>query len=1211
MATRNFNVKNGLTVGVANIDAATGNILTTGIANVGSLAVVGLSNLGNVGNVTITGGTSGFYLQTNGSGGLTWAAVPTGTGISNGSSSVTIPTINSDVVTNVNGTTRFVATTTGANVTGNLGVSGNTSVGNISATNGNFTTGNMTVGNITTINSGLVQNGASNLAIAGGGGNVTLGVNGVTKVTATADGANVAGTLGVSGNANSANFGTGTLVASAANTGLVQNGTSNVTIATSGNVSLFVGGATPAKIIATSDGANVNGNFTVSGNANVGNLGTTQVVATGNISTTNQLISTATSGSPILVASTTVVANLNASLLSGSSANAANTGGTIALRDAAGNIAANFFIGNGSQLSGLQTDRIASGTSNVVVDSSGSVRTSVAGVANVLVVTSSGANITGTANISGNANVGNLGATGVVATGNITASTNLISDNILGRTGALTITSAGTNTNINLRPNGTGNIDANATFITSVKNPINLQDAATKDYVDRLVSTGISIHPGVNVATTTTLAVASGGTVTYNQPGGAGNGVGATLTTTGSYTTIDGQTLAPAMRILVKDEANAAHNGVYVRTSPTVLTRSLDTDTYALADPDALSQNDYFFVATGTLEGGTAWICSTVGIITFGTTNIVFSQFSAVQEYTAGTGLTLTPSLQNQFKITDTAVAANSYGGGDTVATFTVNQQGQLTAAANVVNAPNAANLTGTVLPTGIQSNITRTGTVTVGTWNSAIGSSATFAAGLNAGNLSNIQGQNVSGAVTSATNANAVLNNVRTTGTYYPAFISDTANGNYALNSNTAFSANLANGGFTATTFIGNLNGAHNGTVGATTANTGAFTTISASGQITSTNTGTAPFVINSTTRVANLNVANAGFADAATNAAAVQSNTSTGTSVLLLGTSTGANGNVSLEKASGISANLANSAIIATTFVGNVTGTAGSATSATNAAAVLSQTSTNTLVYLTGTSNITNGNFSLEKVSGIFANMSSNSITATTGIFTTAANTPIVQNGTSNVTIAPGGNVSLFVGGATPAKIIATADGANVAGNLTISTNLAASFANFSGNATAGNMYANSGTIGAANLTGTLTTAAQPNVTSLGNLTVANVTGNLIAGNVKLNGGLTTNRSNVAITGPSIIIDQFEAATYRTAKYIISASGDFGFQSIEALLVHDAPTDAYITIYGSISSNVSSEIINLSANYNGVSGNVRVYASNIGTNVKVNLVASYVQIN
>ena len=49
---------------------------------------------------------------------------------------------------------------------------------------------------------------------------------------------------------------------------------------------------------------------------------------------------------------------------------------------------------------------------------------------------------------------------------------------------------------------------------------------------------------------------------------------------------------------------------------------------------------------------------------------------------------------------------------------------------------------------------------------------------------------------------------------------------------------------------------GALNGTVGATTASTGAFTTVSATGAITSTlATGTAPFTVASTTNVANLN--------------------------------------------------------------------------------------------------------------------------------------------------------------------------------------------------------------------------------------------------------------------------------------------------------------------------------------------------------------------
>ena len=70
------------------------------------------------------------------------------------------------------------------------------------------------------------------------------------------------------------------------------------------------------------------------------------------------------------------------------------------------------------------------------------------------------------------------------------------------------------------------------------------------------------------------------------------------------------------------------------------------------------------------------------------------------------------------------------------------------------------------------------------------------------------------------------------------------------------------------------------NGTVGATTANTGAFTTVSATSVITSTlATGTAPFTVASTTQVANLNAATAGTATNATNIAITDNTSSAST--------------------------------------------------------------------------------------------------------------------------------------------------------------------------------------------------------------------------------------------------------------------------------------------------------------------------------------------
>jgi hypothetical protein len=144
---------------------------------------------------------------------------------------------------------------------------------------------------------------------------------------------------------------------------------------------------------------------------------------------------------------------------------------------------------------------------------------------------------------------------------------------------------------------------------------------------------------------------------------------------------------------------------------------------------------------------------------------------------------------------------------------------------------------------------------------------------------------------------------------------------------------------------------------------------------------------------------------------------------------------------------------------------------------------------------------------------------------------------------------------------------------------------------------------------LTGTLTTAAQPNVTSVGTLSSLTTSGNVVVGgNVKVQVGITSNRANVAVGNTATVIDQFSPSSWRTAKYVISGSGDDGFQSVETLLIHDG-VDAYITIYGSICSNNSADLITLSSNINGVTGNVTVYAVSNSDNCYVNLVSSYIK--
>lgn len=151
----------------------------TSVGTLTGLTVSGTSNLGAVGNVTITGGTPGYYLQTNGSGGLSWAAIPSGNGIANGTSNITIPTSAGNVVVYVSGNNTANITGTGVNVSGTLNATGNANVGNIGAANGVYTA-NITAANIYA-NTGII--GAQNLK--GEGGNIS-----------NIQGANVSGTVG-------------------------------------------------------------------------------------------------------------------------------------------------------------------------------------------------------------------------------------------------------------------------------------------------------------------------------------------------------------------------------------------------------------------------------------------------------------------------------------------------------------------------------------------------------------------------------------------------------------------------------------------------------------------------------------------------------------------------------------------------------------------------------------------------------------------------------------------------------------------------------------------------------------------------------------------------------------------------------------------------------------------------------------------------------
>ena len=272
-------------------------------------------------------------------------------------------------------------------------------------------------------------------------------------------------------------------------------------------------------------------------------------------------------------------------------------------------------------------------------------------------------NTTGTAaNVTGTVAVAN-GGTG--ATNATTARSNL------------SAAASGANTDITSVALTTGTISAA---------PVNNTDIVNKQYADAIAS-GIHFHEAVDLATTAALPAN-----TYNN---GTSGVGATLTANANGAlSVDSTLTVVGNRILVKNQAAGAQNGVYVVTqvgsagAPYILTRATDFDSVGTG-VGQIDEGDFFLVTSGTANVNTAWVQQTPPPITIGTTAIVFQQFSAPITYTAGTGLSESPTYT--FNIANTGTAG-TYGSASSVPVITTNAQGQVTSVTNTtISIPNSS----------------------------------------------------------------------------------------------------------------------------------------------------------------------------------------------------------------------------------------------------------------------------------------------------------------------------------------------------------------------------------------------------------------------------------------------------------------------------------------------------------------------------------------
>ena len=319
-----------ITVGVG----GTGNVVvfaTTGEYVTGVVSASGNVTGANVltaGLVSATGNVTGNYILGNGAL-LTGITTSGGNSISNGTSNVTVVSSGGNITVGVSGVGNVVVwAPTGEYVTGNISASGNIVGGGVRSTSsgtppstpsvGDFwynTTTNVqyrftfdgtnyywiddfgtTTGviNIATLTS--IANGISNVNAVTANGNVTVGVNGTNNVVVIAStGEYVTGVVSASGNVTG-NYilGNGALltgvITSVAN---INNGTSNVTVVSSGgNVTVGVAGTANVAVFA-STGEYVTGVVSASGNVTGANILTGgQISATGNITTAGFFLGT-------------------------------------------------------------------------------------------------------------------------------------------------------------------------------------------------------------------------------------------------------------------------------------------------------------------------------------------------------------------------------------------------------------------------------------------------------------------------------------------------------------------------------------------------------------------------------------------------------------------------------------------------------------------------------------------------------------------------------------------------------------------------------------------------------------------------------------------------------------------------------------------------------------------------------------------------------
>ncbi len=597
MSIRALNSVGGFSVGEVPVTIvyANGDVTTLNLSANANVLFNGPNvTLGQVANLHILGGTNGQVLQTDGTGNLSFTTISQAV-LTNGTSNITVLENGNILLSSAGNANVLVVTGSGANVTGYITLTGNITSGN--ANLGNLATANYFSGNgslLTGLAGGNVSGQVANALVAG-----TVYTNAQPNITSVG----TLTSLSVTGNISSGNASLGNLA-----TANFINVSSNLNVTDTANVgnlrtdNLLYANGQPWDLQEAA-GANYqiqyndNNDFGASANFTY-NDSTQQLSLTGNLS------------------------------VSGNIANANNISVTNTLSAANGTFSGNISSGNAS-LGNLATANYLSGTLTTAAQPN---ITSVGTLANLSVTGNigtgnlsatgqisatgniSGGNIISNGAVIGNIDVGNLAVSGnilvesLTSNANVTANGSFVGDNVYSRTGNLNLYSTGTNTSIVLNPTGTGTVDATDFRISNVAAPTFADDAATKQYVDNAVSSGIQIHPPVRL------------------------------------------------------EANSSISGTYAQggTTPTVTTIAGQT-TLTTSSNHGLSVNDMIvFDATGSgLVGGTAYFVYSTPALNQITLSASYGGVQ-ITSLTNGTGLTITSRANSGVGATLTNSGANA-----------------------------------------------------------------------------------------------------------------------------------------------------------------------------------------------------------------------------------------------------------------------------------------------------------------------------------------------------------------------------------------------------------------------------------------------------------------------------------------------------------------------------------------------------------------------